>query len=84
MANLIYHDHRIVSSAVYDDIGGNWKLTAYVSWLEGASPTRRLHFIRNTPERFSRVEDAELAGMETAKDWVDNHCVRHFPLTVLN
>jgi hypothetical protein len=25
------------------------------------------------PERFSRFEDAELAGMEAAKNWVDSH-----------
>jgi hypothetical protein len=73
MANLIYHDHTIVSSAVYDEITGRWKFTAYVSWLEGASPTRRLHFIRNMPERFSRFEDAEMAGIESAKNWVDSH-----------
>lgn len=43
MANLIYHDHTIVSSTVYDEITGKWKLSAYVSWLEGVSPTRHLH-----------------------------------------
>jgi hypothetical protein len=73
MANLVYHDHTIVSSAVYDEITGKWKLSAYVSWLEGVIPTRRLHFIRNMPERFSRVEDAEIAGIESAKNWVDGH-----------
>ena len=84
MANLIYHDHTIVSSAVYDEITGKWKLTAYVSWLEGASPTRLLHFIRNTPERFSRVEDAEMAGMETAKNWIDGHFTATPHPTALN
>ena len=73
MANLLYHDHTIVSSAVYDEITGRWKLTAYVSWLGGEGPTRLLHFIRNMPERFSRFEDAELAGMEAAKNWVDSY-----------
>jgi hypothetical protein len=73
MAHLIYQDHRIISAAVYDEITGRWRLTAYVSWLEGEGPARRLHFIRNMPERFSRVEDAEMAGMEIAKNWVDSH-----------
>jgi hypothetical protein len=44
MANLIYHDHTIVSSTVYDEITKKkWKLSAYVSWFEGVSPTRHLH-----------------------------------------
>jgi hypothetical protein len=73
MADLLYLNHTIVSAAVYDEITGNWRFTAYISWLEDEGPTRRLHFIRNMPERFSRVEDAELAGMETAKNWVDSH-----------
>ena len=71
MAQLVYQKHTIVSAAVYDEITGNWRLTAYVAWSEG--PTRRLHFIRNMPERFYRVEDAESAGMEIAKKWVDSH-----------
>lgn len=71
MAQLVYQKHTIVSAAVYDEITGNWRLTAYVAWSEG--PTRSLHFIRDMPERFSRVEDAEMAGMETAKKWVDSH-----------
>jgi hypothetical protein len=77
MAHVIYLNHTIVSAAIYDEITGKWRFTAYVSWLEGEDPTRRLHFIRNMPERFSRVEDAELAGMETAKNWVDSHLKAH-------
>jgi hypothetical protein len=73
MADLVYRDHTIVSSAVYDDIGGKWKLTAYVSWAVDGTPPRRLHFIRNMEERFARFEDAELAGIEKAKSWVDSH-----------
>jgi hypothetical protein len=72
MAHVVYQNHTIVSAAVYDEITERWRLTAYVGWWEG--PTRRRHhFIRNVPERFSRVEEAELSGMETAKNWVDNH-----------
>jgi hypothetical protein len=72
MSNALYHEHTIVSSAVHDKVGGNWKITAYVSWVEDES-SRRLHFFRNYVERFSRSEDAEMAGMERAKNWVDSH-----------
>jgi hypothetical protein len=71
MAHVVYQNHTIVSAAVFDEITGRWRLTAYVGCSEG--PTRRLHFIRDRPERFSRVDDAELAGMEIAKNWVDSH-----------
>jgi hypothetical protein len=40
MAHLVYHNHTILSAAVYDEITGNWRLTAYVSWLERESSTR--------------------------------------------
>jgi hypothetical protein len=75
MANLVYHDHTIVSSAVFDEVSGRWKLTAYVSWAIHGTPSRQTHFIRNMPERFSRIEDAELAGIESAKNWVDRHLI---------
>lgn len=75
MANLVYRDHTIVSSAVFDAVSGRWKLTAYVSWAVDATPSRRLHFIRNMEERFARFEDAEMAGIETAKSWVDRSMV---------
>jgi hypothetical protein len=72
MAYLIYHDHTIVSSAVYDEVSGKWKLTAKVSWKEDGSFPHRLHFVKSSPEPFSRFEDAERAGMEAAKNWVDS------------
>ena len=72
MSNVLYREHTIVSSAVHDDVGGNWKMTAYVSWAEDEG-SRGLHFFRNNAERFSRSEDAEMAGMERAKNWVDRH-----------
>jgi hypothetical protein len=72
MAYLIYQDHTIVSSAVYDEVSGKWKLTAKVTWKENGSPTRRLHFVKSSPEPFSRFEDAEKAGTEAAKNWVDS------------
>jgi hypothetical protein len=73
LAQLLYQNHRIVSAAVYDEPTGKWRLTAYVSCLESETPSRRVHFIREMPERFSRVEDAEIAGMEIAKSWVHSH-----------
>jgi hypothetical protein len=72
MPYLIYRDHTIISAAVYDDITGKWRLTASVSWSEGGR--QYLHFINDNPERFSRIEDAESAAMETAKSWVDANC----------
>lgn len=71
MAYVLYQDHTIVSSAVYDQVSGKWKLSAYVSWDESGTSTPRLFVIRNSPELFSRLEDAETAGIEAAKNWVD-------------
>jgi hypothetical protein len=71
MASVIYQGHTIVSSAVYDQVSGKWKLTACITWDESGSLTPRLHLITTSPELFSRFEDAETAGMESAKNWVD-------------
>jgi hypothetical protein len=71
MAYVIYQDYKIVSSAVYDQVSGKWKLTACITWDEGGSLTPRLHLITTSPELFSQFEDAEAAGMESAKNWVD-------------
>jgi hypothetical protein len=71
MTYFVYRDHTIVSSAVYDVGSGKWKLAASVSSQESGSTSRRLHIVRNSPELFSQFEDAEKAGMEAAKNWVD-------------
>lgn len=71
MTYLIYRDYTIVSTAVYDVVSGKWKLSASVISPEDGSTSRQLHFFRNSPELFSRFEDAEKAGMEAAKNWVD-------------
>ena len=71
MAYVIYQNHTIVSSAVYDQVSGKWKLTACITWDEGGSLTPRLHLITTSPELFSQFEVAEAAGMEAAKNWVD-------------
>jgi hypothetical protein len=70
MAYVIYQDHTIVSSAVYDQVSGQWMLDAYITYDENGS-LPQLYIIQTSPELFSRFEDAETAGMEAAKNWVD-------------
>jgi hypothetical protein len=70
MACVIYQDHTIVSSAVYDQVSGKWMLDAYITCNENGS-LPQLYIIQTSPELFSRFEDAEAAGMEAAKNWVD-------------
>lgn len=71
MTYFVYQDHTIVSSAVYDVGSGKWKLAAAVTWHESENTCPQLHIVRNSPELFSQFEDAEKAGMEAAKNWVD-------------
>jgi hypothetical protein len=70
MADVIYQDHRIVSSAIYDQVSGKWMFDAYITCDENGS-LPQLYLIPTSPELFSRFEDAEAAGMESAKSWVD-------------
>jgi hypothetical protein len=70
VANVHYRGHTIVSSAFYDEASGQWKLNARISWH--GSGTDRIQFLKNSPEIFFRFEDAEGAGLEYAKNWVDN------------
>jgi hypothetical protein len=70
MASVIYQDHTIVSSALYDQVSGKWMLDAYITCDENGS-LPQLYIIQTSPELFSRFEDAEAAGMEAAKNWVD-------------
>jgi hypothetical protein len=71
MAYLNYRGHAIVSTAVYDTLGGKWKSAASISSQKNGSTSRQLHIVRSSPERFSRFEDAETAGIECAKSWID-------------
>jgi hypothetical protein len=71
MAYVIYQDHKIESSAVYDQVSGKWKLAAYIIGNGSGSGTRQFYLLRTSPELFSRFEDAEIAGIEAAKNWVD-------------
>jgi len=70
VAHIHYRGHTIISSAFYDEVSGQWKLNARISWQRRG--TDRTQFIKNSPEIFFRFEDAEGAGLECAKNWIDN------------
>lgn len=70
MAYVIYRDHTIVSSAVYDQVSGKWMVDACITCDDNGS-LPQLYIIQTSPQLFSRFEDAEAAGMEYAKNWVD-------------
>jgi hypothetical protein len=72
MATLMHHDHTIVSTPVFDDDNGRWKLSASVTWPQIGAP-RGARFFTSSPELFIRFEDAERAGVEAAKNWVEHH-----------
>jgi hypothetical protein len=67
MTYFNYRDHAIVSSAVYDVVSGKWKLAASVSSQESGSSSRQLQIAKNSPELFSRFEDAERAEWKPQK-----------------
>jgi hypothetical protein len=69
MAYVRYRNYTIVSSAVYDDISGAWKLNACVSWQASGD---RIQFLNNPLLTFARFEEAEIAGIEYSKTWIDN------------
>ena len=70
MAVVMYHHHTIVSTPVYDDNTGRWKLSASVSW-PSSETARGVRFLTSSPELFLRFEDAEQAGLEAGKNWVE-------------
>jgi hypothetical protein len=69
VAYILYRDHTIVSSAVYDDVSGKWKLHACVSWQAKGD---QIQFLKNSLETFAHFEEAEVAGIEYSKNWIDN------------
>ena len=71
MAVVTYHHHTIVSSPVYDDNTGMWKSSASVSWPEIGN-ARGSRFFTPSPQLFRRFEDAEQAGLEAGKNFVDD------------
>jgi hypothetical protein len=70
MAIMIYHQRTLVSTAGYNEVIGKWKYTATVSWSEDGGVTR-FHFVATSPELFDCFEDAEKAGLEAARSWID-------------
>ncbi len=70
MAMMIYHDRTVGSTAGYDQISGKWQYAATVSWNECGSVTR-FHFVTTSPTLFNHFEDAEKAGLQAAKSWVE-------------
>ena len=71
MAVITYHHHTIVSTPVYDDNTGKWKSSASVNWPKIGN-ARGVRFLTGSPELFNRFEDAEQAGLEAAKNWIEN------------
>jgi hypothetical protein len=70
VAYILYLEHTIVTSGSYDDVSGKWKISACVSW-QGDGGSDHFQFFRNPPDTFSRFQDAEVAGIEYSKNWVD-------------
>ena len=61
---------EVKSGGLYYTLGGKWKSAASISSQKNGSTSRQLHIVRSSPERFSRFEDAETAGIECAKSWI--------------
>lgn len=72
MAVITYDHHTIISEAVYDEDTGKWKFSASVSWPEGVY-LRGVRFLTNSPELFLCSEDAQQAGLEAGKSWVESY-----------
>lgn len=78
MAHIIHHHHTIESTPVYDDKTGRWKLSASVTWPQIGN-ARGVRFLTDSPELFVRFEDAEQAGLEVGKNWVERHYKKPLP-----
>jgi hypothetical protein len=53
VAYILYREHTIVSSAIYDDVSGKWQLTACVSWQANGD---QIQFLKNSLETFAHFE----------------------------
>ena len=71
MALINYHHHTIVSTPVCDDNTGMWKSNASVTWPETGN-ARGSRFFTHSPQLFRKFEDAEQAGLEAGKNFVDS------------
>jgi hypothetical protein len=74
MALVIYHHHTIVSTAICEEVSGKWKYIANPHLQRHGNLARETYSIRCFAELFSRLEDAENAGLEAAKNWVEEKC----------
>ena len=72
MAHIIHYHHTIESTPVYDHKSGRWKSSASVTWPQNGN-ARGARFLRDSPELFVRFEDAEKAGLEAGKNWVERN-----------
>jgi hypothetical protein len=70
MAVITHHLHTIMSTPVYDESTGKWRFTASVSWPQ-TGDARGVRFLTDSAELFNRFEDAEQAGLEAGKNWVE-------------
>jgi hypothetical protein len=77
MARLTYSHHTILSTPVCHEHSGMWRFAASVASPEMESARGdRLFF--SSPELFIRFEDAEKAGVEAAKNWIDGRANKAF------
>jgi hypothetical protein len=70
MAHIIHHHHTIESTPVCDHKSGRWKSSASVTWPQNGN-ARAARFLPDSLELFVRFEDAEKAGLEAGKNWVE-------------
>ena len=71
MAVVIHAHHTIVSTPVCDHSTGKWKFNASVTWPDIGS-AHGVRLLTNSPELFSRFEDAEQAGVEAGRNWIES------------
>ena len=75
MAVINHQEYTVASTPVYDDDSGRWKFSVSVTWPQNGAP-RGARFLTSSPELFIRFEDAEQAGLEAAKNWIERHYKR--------
>ena len=71
MALLTYQHHTIDSTPIYDDATGRWKGAVSITWPQ-IGTARGSRFLTSSPELFIRFEDAEKAGIEAGKNWIES------------
>jgi hypothetical protein len=69
MANLLYKEHLVVSSATFHPDEQRWIPSVIISWKIGRQ--HQFHDIKGLPNRFDAKEEAVNFGIELAKAWID-------------